>query len=94
MHPSPSKEAENSARISTHSVHPLMALSVVIAATALLSLMIQRLPFGVDWIGFAMLTQQLVLEGNLSLSGTNSGFWTYPPRLSIGRSMGGHPHGP
>ncbi len=26
-----------------------------------------------------MLTQQLVVEGNLSLSGTNAGFWTYPP---------------
>ena len=51
----------------------------MVASTALLSPMIQRLPFGVDWIGFAMLTQQLVLEGNLSLPGTNEGFWTYPP---------------
>lgn len=77
--PSLSKEAEIQLGFQRTRSTPLMALSVVIAATALLSPMIQRLPFGVDWIGFAMLTQQLVLEGNLSLSGTNSGFWTYPP---------------
>ena len=57
----------------------LMALSVAIATTAVLPTLLQRLPFGVDWIGFAMLTQQLVLEGNLGLPGTNEGFWTYPP---------------
>jgi hypothetical protein len=39
----------------------------------------QTLPFGVDWIGFSMLSGQLSSAGNLSLSGTNEGFWTYPP---------------
>lgn len=57
----------------------LMGMSVAIAATAVLPTLLQSLPFGVDWIGFAMLTQQLVLEGNLTLPGTNQGFWTYPP---------------
>ena len=56
-----------------------MGMSVAIAATAVLPTLLQSLPFGVDWIGFAMLTQQLVLEGNLTLPGTNQGFWTYPP---------------
>ncbi|MAV44111.1 MAG: hypothetical protein CMA30_06515 [Euryarchaeota archaeon] len=40
---------------------------------------IQSLPFGVDWIGFSTLTSQLSVTGNFSLSGTNDGFWTYPP---------------
>ena len=36
-------------------------------------------PFGVDWIGFSTLTHQISSVGDLSLSGTNTGFWTYPP---------------
>lgn len=39
----------------------------------------QTLPFGVDWIGFSMLSGQLSSAGDLSLPGTNEGFWTYPP---------------
>ena len=77
--PSLSKEAEVQLEFQRNRSTLLMALSTVIAATAMLSPMLQRLPFGVDWIGFAMLTQQLVLEGNLTLPGTNEGFWTYPP---------------
>lgn len=77
--PSLSKEAEVQLEFQRNRSTPLMALSMVVATTALLTPMIQRLPFGVDWIGFAMLTQQLVLEGNLALPGTNEGFWTYPP---------------
>lgn len=77
--PSLSKEAGVQLEFQRNRSTPLMALSMVVATTALLSPMIQRLPFGVDWIGFAMLTQQLVLEGNLALPGTNEGFWTYPP---------------
>ena len=76
--PSLSKEAEVQLEFQRNRSTPLMALSMVVATTALLSPMIQRLPFGVDWIGFAMLTQQLVLE-ETSLPGTNEGFWTYPP---------------
>ena len=77
--PSLSKEAEIQLEFQRKRPKLLMALSMVVAATALLSPLVQRLPFGVDWIGFAMLTQQLVLEGNLALPGTNEGFWTYPP---------------
>ena len=77
--PSLSKEAEVQLEFQRNRSTPLMALSMAVATTALLSPMIQRLPFGVDWIGFAMLTQQLVLEGNLALPGTNEGFRTYPP---------------
>ena len=40
---------------------------------------IQRYPFGVDWIGFAILSGQIVETGSLNLPGTNSGYWTYPP---------------
>ena len=77
--PSLSKEAETQLGFQNNRSTTLYALGLVVASTALLSPMIQRLPFGVDWIGFSMLTQQLVLEGNLSLPGTNEGFWTYPP---------------
>jgi len=77
--PSLSKEAEIQLEFQRKRPTLLMALSMVVAATAMLSPLVQRLPFGVDWIGFAMLTQQLVLEGNLALPGTNEGFWTYPP---------------
>ena len=77
--PSLSEEAETQLGFQNNRSTTLYALGLVVASTALLSPMIQRLPFGVDWIGFAMLTQQLVLEGNLSLPGTNEGFWTYPP---------------
>ena len=77
--PSLSEEAETQLMFQRHRSTVLYALSVAVAATALLSPLLQELPFGVDWIGFSMLTQQLVLEGNLSLPGTNEGFWTYPP---------------
>ncbi|MGB1354361.1 MAG: hypothetical protein ACPG79_01050 [Poseidonia sp.] len=58
---------------------PLMALSLAVAGIALLSPFLQTYPFGVDWIGFAVLSQQIAVDGNLMLSGTNEGFWTYPP---------------
>ena len=74
-----SKEAEIQLEFRRGRKLPLYIISLAIASTALLPPLIQRLPFGVDWIGFAMLTQQVALEGNLSLAGTNEGFWTYPP---------------
>ena len=40
---------------------------------------IQELPFGVDWIGFAVLAGQISEHGNMVLSGVNEGSWTYPP---------------
>ena len=39
----------------------------------------QRLPFGVDWIGFAVLAGQISEHGNMLLTGVNEGSWTYPP---------------
>ncbi len=39
----------------------------------------QKLPFGVDWIGFAVLAGQISENGNMILSGVNEGSWTYPP---------------
>lgn len=77
--PSLSEEAETQLMFQRNRSTALYALGVMVAATALLTPLLQDLPFGVDWIGFSMLTQQLVLEGNLSLPGTNEGFWTYPP---------------
>ena len=53
------------------------------ASTVLLSCftlpLLMDSPFGVDWIGFSTLTHQISSVGDLSLSGTNTGFWTYPP---------------
>ena len=74
-----SKEAETQLRFQADRHLPLLLVGTVIAMTALLSPLLQHLPFGVDWIGFAMLTQQMVLQGELMLSVTNIGFWTYPP---------------
>lgn len=77
--PTLSKEAEMQLNFQRQRNLPLMAVGMVVALTALLSPVLQPLPFGVDWIGFAMLTQQVVLVGELMLPGTNIGFWTYPP---------------
>ncbi|MDA9167999.1 hypothetical protein N9N91_00405 [Candidatus Poseidonia alphae] len=77
--PALSKEASTQLEFRRMRKFPLYVVSFLIASTALLPPLLQRLPFGVDWIGFAMLTQQVALEGNLSLPGTNQGFWTYPP---------------
>ena len=46
---------------------PLMALSLAVAGIALLSPFLQTYPFGVDWIGFAVLSQQIAVDGNLML---------------------------
>ena len=77
--PALGKEASTQLEFRRMRKFPLYVVSFLIASTALLPPLLQRLPFGVDWIGFAMLTQQVALEGNLSLPGTNQGFWTYPP---------------
>ena len=74
-----SKEAEMQLMFRESRHVPLLVVSIAMASTALLPPLIQSIPFGVDWIGFSMLTQQVAIEGNLSLSGTNEGFWTYPP---------------
>lgn len=74
-----SAEAETQRRFQAQRNPGLFVLGGAIACMALVSPLLQTLPFGVDWIGFAMLTQQTVLEGELVLSGTNEGFWTYPP---------------
>ena len=74
-----SKEAEMQLMFRESRRLPLFIISVAMACTALLPPLLQRIPFGVDWIGFTVLAQQVALEGNLNLSGTNQGFWTYPP---------------
>jgi len=56
----------------------LALASTVILSCFTLPLLMDS-PFGVDWIGFSTLTHQISSVGNLSLSGTNTGFWTYPP---------------
>lgn len=55
----------------------VLASAVVVSCLSLPFLV--DIPFGVDWIGFSTLTHQITLNGDLSLSGTNTGFWTYPP---------------
>ena len=54
-----------------------LAASIVVSCLSLPFLV--DIPFGVDWIGFSTLTQRISLVGDLTLSGTNTGFWTYPP---------------
>ena len=57
----------------------LFAIGSITVVGVFLLPFFQTLPFGVDWIGFSMLTGQISSVGELSLSGTNEGFWTYPP---------------
>jgi len=54
-------------------------IAFIICFSVLLIPMIQDLPFGVDWIGFSVLSGQAGLTGSLALTGTNLGYWTYPP---------------
>ena len=77
--PSVEVEAEQQRLIREARNVPLMALGTAMAFLALLSPMLQSIPFGVDWVGFAMLAQQTAVVGDFSLAGTNEGFWTYPP---------------
>ena len=57
----------------------LFALGSITIIGVFLLPFFQSLPFGVDWIGFSTLTSQISAVGDFSLSGTNDGFWTYPP---------------
>ena len=56
-------------------------IALIICFSVLLIPMIQDLPFGVDWIGFSVLSGQVGLTGSLALTGTNLGYWTYPPAI-------------
>ena len=57
----------------------MIALAAGVVMSCLTLPMLQEIPFGVDWIGFSTLTNQIATVGDLSLPGTNSGFWTYSP---------------
>ncbi len=57
----------------------MFAIAAGVVASCLTLPLLQELPFGVDWIGFSTLTNQIATAGNLSLPGTNDGFWTYSP---------------
>lgn len=57
----------------------LMALGGLVGLSCLTLPFLQTLPFGVDWIGFSMLTGQIHTAGSMALPGTSEGFWTYPP---------------
>ena len=54
-------------------------VGVILCFGVLLLPVFQRLPFGVDWIGFAVLAGQISEHGNMLLTGVNEGSWTYPP---------------
>ena len=79
INPSVEVEAEQQRLIREARNVPLMTLSAALASLALLSPLLQSIPFGVDWVGFAMLAQQTAVVGDFTLPGTNEGFWTYPP---------------
>lgn len=57
----------------------MFAIAAGVVLSCLTLPLLQQLPFGVDWIGFSTLTNQIATAGNLSLPGTNDGFWTYSP---------------
>ncbi len=57
----------------------IVALGGFVALSCLSLPFMQTLPFGVDWIGFSMLSGQIHATGTMMLPGTNEGFWTYPP---------------
>lgn len=57
----------------------MVALGGFVALSCLSLPFMQTLPFGVDWIGFSMLSGQIHATGSMMLPGTNEGFWTYPP---------------
>lgn len=57
----------------------MLAIAAGTVLSCLTLPMLQDIPFGVDWIGFSTLTNQIAIAGNLSLPGTNNGLWTYPP---------------
>ena len=54
-------------------------VGAVLCSGVLLLPLFQKLPFGVDWIGFAVLAGQIAENGNMILTGVNEGSWTYPP---------------
>ena len=54
-------------------------VGAVLCSGILLLPVYQKLPFGVDWIGFAVLAGQISEHGNMLLTGINEGSWTYPP---------------
>ena len=56
-----------------------IVVGIILSLGILLLPVIQDLPFGVDWIGFAVLAGQISENGNMILSGVNEGSWTYPP---------------
>ena len=56
-----------------------MVTGALLCLGVLILPMFQKLPFGVDWIGFAVLAGQISENGNMILSGVNEGSWTYPP---------------
>jgi len=57
----------------------MIYLAASIVASCMTLPFLSNIPFGVDWIGFSTLTERISSVGNLTLSGTNTGFWTYPP---------------
>ena len=62
-----------------------LAASIVVSCLSLPFLV--DIPFGVDWISFSTLTQRISLVGDLTLSGTNTGFWTLSSSISFLSSM-------
>jgi len=57
----------------------MLVLAAGVIVSCLTLPVLKEIPFGVDWIGFSTLTNQIATVGDLSLPGTNSGFWTYSP---------------
>ncbi len=52
---------------------------LVAVILSLAPLFLFRFPHGVDWVGFATLTNSFANNGNLSIPSPTVGSWTYPP---------------
>ena len=56
-----------------------MIIGAILCGGIILLTFFQKMPFGVDWLGFTVLASQIAEHGNLVLTGVNQGSWTYPP---------------
>ena len=74
-----SEEANTQRWFQSHRRPLPFVIGAVVALSCLTLPFLQTLPFGVDWIGFSMLSGQIHATGSMNLPGTNEGFWTYPP---------------
>ena len=58
-------------------------IGMVLCGGVLLLPILQELPFGADWIGFAVLASQITENGNMILTGVNEGSADIPQHFPL-----------